>query len=66
MLHKEYVLLGEFGFRIHTASIRTIGKSDTGETFLVTLQCVQIVWYDELSLSTFEEREHEECTLRDI
>jgi len=66
MLNKEYVLVGEFGCRIHRACIRTIGRSDTGEKFLVTLQCVQIVWHDELSLSTFQVREHEECTLGDI
>jgi len=58
--------VGEFSFKIHTASIRTIGRSDTGKKFLVTLQCVQIVWYDELSLFTFQDREHEECTLGDI
>jgi hypothetical protein len=66
MLHKEYVLVGEFGCRTHAASIRTTGRSGTGEKFLVTLQCVQIVWYDEMSLSTFQDREHEERTLGDI
>jgi hypothetical protein len=68
MLHKEYVLVGEFGLRIRTASIRTTGRSDTGEKLPLILQCAQIVWYDELSLSNFQDRdiEHAGCTLGDI
>lgn len=68
MLYKEYVLLGELGLRINTASIRTTGRSDTGEKLLVSLQCVQIVWYDELSLFTSQDCdiELEERTLGDI
>jgi hypothetical protein len=66
MLRKEYIYVGELGFRIHTASIRTIVRSHTGEKFLVTLRCVQIVWYYELSLSTFQYHEHEECTMGDV
>jgi len=44
VLYKEYVLVGELGLRINTASIRTKGRSDTGEKLLVTIECVQIVW----------------------
>jgi len=68
VLYKEYVLLGELGLRINTASIRTTGRSDTGEKLLVSLQCVQIVWYDELSLFTSQDCdiELEERTLGDI
>ena len=60
--------MDELGLRINTASIRTTGGSDTGENLHVNLQCVQIVWYDELSLSTFQECdiEHAERTLRDV
>jgi len=62
MLYKEYVLVGELGLRINT------GRSDTGEKLFVNLQCVQILWFDELSLSNFQDCdiEHAERKLGDI